>query len=151
MDRMIDWSPVTFVYENVNKVRSQGATLAYETRFGAWSAHAAYDWLLAQDQNTGLLLGRRARNKATLSVVYKSGPWSGSVEGVAVGARFDNNAHTAQLGSYGLVNLTLNYTINKALSLQGRIDNLFDRRYELAKGYNTPGFTIFAGVRYTPR
>ena len=156
VNHMIDWVCSTAdcyvgAYQNVNRARLQGVTLAYDGRFGLWSVHATYDWLQALDENTGLLLGRRARNKASLALTRQWGAWTAGVEGQLVGARYDNNANTTRLGGYSLVNLTLRYAVNQTLAIEGRIDNLFNKHYELAQGYNTPGFMIFAGARYTPR
>jgi vitamin B12 transporter len=151
VSQMIDWSPVTFVYENVNRARLQGVTLAYDGRFGDWAVRATYDWLQARNENTGLLLGRRARHKALLGLSRRWGAWTAGAEWQLVGARYDNNANTARLGGYGLINLTLRYAINQTVSIEGRIDNLLGKHYELARGYNTPGFTAFVGARFAVR
>ena len=151
VSHLIDWSPATYVYESVGRAKLQGVTLAYDGRFGLWTVHATYDWLQATNADTGLLLGHRARNTASLALTRQWGPWTAGVEGQLVGPRYDDNANTVRLGGYGLVNLTMRYAVSQTVSVEGRIDNLFNKHYELAQGYNTPGFTIFAGVRYTPR
>jgi vitamin B12 transporter len=156
VNHMIDWvcsSADCYVgaYQNVDRARLQGVTLAYDGRFGQWSVHAAYDWLQAIDANTGLLLGRRARNKATLALTRHWDAWTVGVEGQAVGTRYDTNADAARLGGYGLINLTARYAVNHTLAIEGRIDNLFNKHYELAQGYNTPGVMVFIGARYTPQ
>ncbi|MDR0457435.1 MAG: TonB-dependent receptor [Burkholderiaceae bacterium] len=155
VNHMIDWECSTAdcytgAYENVDRAKLQGVTLTYDGRFGTWRVHAAYDWLQALDANTGLLLGRRARNTASLALSRRWGAWTAGVQGQFVGARYDSNSDTARLGGYSLINLTLRYAVNRTVAVEGRIDNLFNKRYELAQGYNTPGITIFAGVRYTP-
>ena len=53
------------------------------------------------------------------------------------------------LDSYTLVNATLRYRVNAALTLQGRLENLFDEDYALAEGYRTEGRTYTIGVRYS--
>jgi vitamin B12 transporter len=156
VSHMIDWVCSTAdcydgAYQNVDRAKLQGLTLAYDGRFGPWSVHAGYDWLQAIDANTGLLLGRRARNRAALALTRHWGPWTAGVEGQFVGARYDTNTDAVRLGGYSLINLTLHYAIDKTVALEGRIDNLFNKHYELAQGYNTPGVMVFVGVRYTPR
>ena len=47
----------------------------------------------------------------------------------------------------GLVNLHASLALNRGWSVFGRISNLFDEDYELAKNY-TGGRTVFVGVRY---
>jgi len=138
-------------YKNIDRARLQGVTLVYDGRMGLWTLHAAYDWLKATDENTGLLLGRRARNKVTLAITRRWHAWQLGVEGQFVGARYDTNTDAVRLGGYSLINLTLRYAINQTVAVEGRIDNMLNKHYELAQGYNTPGFTVFVGVRYTPR
>jgi vitamin B12 transporter len=47
----------------------------------------------------------------------------------------------------GLVNLHASLALDRGWSVFGRIGNLFDKDYELAKNY-TEGRTVFVGVRY---
>jgi outer membrane cobalamin receptor len=39
--------------------------------------------------------------------------------------------------------------VSGALTLQGRLENLFDENYTLAEGYRTEGRTYTVGVRYS--
>ena len=55
------------------------------------------------------------------------------------------------LGGYGIVNLTARYQINKALSIQARADNIFNKKYALADGYSTEPATIFVSLSYQTR
>ena len=54
------------------------------------------------------------------------------------------------MGGYGLLNLTASRNLDKDWSLQARLNNVFDKSYELAQGYGTPGVNMFVGVRYQP-
>ena len=139
------------INENVGKARLEGVTLAYAGRFGDYRLQASYDWLNAKNRDTGDRLGRRAKNKATAAISRAWGPFEAGVEWVGVGSRFNDNTETKRLGGYSLVNLTGRYAINKSLSIEGRLNNLFDKDYELASGYNTPGMNAFIGIRYTPQ
>jgi vitamin B12 transporter len=151
VENMIDWSSTTFSYQNVSKARLEGVTLAYAGRFDDWTLRATYDWLDATNEDTNLRLGRRARNKALIGVSKSWGALETGIEWVGVGNRYDTNSETTPLSGYSLVNLTAKYAVNKTLSVEGRVNNLFDKDYELAKGYNTLGFNAFVGIRYTPQ
>lgn len=153
---MIDWvltDPVNFAghYENVARATLEGVTLSYTGRFGDWRVRGTYDWLNAIDDDTGMRLARRARNKAVAGVSRVWGAFEAGAEIVAVGSRFNGEGETTRLGGYSLVNLTARYAVTKALSVEGRIDNVMDKNYELAQGYGTPGIAAFVGVRYAPR
>ncbi len=149
-----------FPYENVAKARLEGVTLAYAGRFDDWDVHANYDWLDATDDTTGLQLQRRARNKALFTVDKRWGSLQTGVEVVAEGSRYDGKNEVGKIGGYSLVNLTARYAVNKTVALEGRVNNLFDRDYELSRAdwlnhtsnntYNTPGLNAFFGIRYTP-
>lgn len=53
------------------------------------------------------------------------------------------------LGGYTLVNLAASYNITEKLRLFGRVDNLFDKKYEELWGYDTAGISGYAGAEYT--
>jgi vitamin B12 transporter len=67
------------------------------------------------------------------------------------GTREDIDINTyarTTLDSYSVVNLTVSYALDKRLDLSLRADNLFDKDYMLAHGYNTLGRTLFVGLNY---
>jgi len=71
------------------------------------------------------------------------------VDVLAVGDRKDFGFPSAvTLDSYTLVNATLRYRVNDALTLQGRFENIFDEDYAYAEGYRTEGASYTVGVRY---
>ncbi len=151
VENLIDFSLATFKFENVSKARLEGVTLAYAGRFRDLSLRASYDWLDATNENTDLRLGRRARNNVLVGLSRSWGALETGLEWVASDQRYNTNSETGEMGGYGLVNLTGRYAISKTLAVEGRINNLFDKDYELVQGYNTPGFNAFVGIRYTPK
>lgn len=151
VENLIDYSFSSSTYENISNARLEGVTLTYAGQFGDWSVRTAYDWLDARNEDTDLQLGRRARDKATLAVSRRWGAWDGGVEWVGVGRRYNTNSETGEMGGYSLVNLTARYVLSKEVSIEGRINNLFDKDYETVRGYNTGGFNAFVGVRYQPK
>lgn len=42
------------------------------------------------------------------------------------------------------------YRINRQWSVNGRVDNVFDREYTDYVGYQTAGRSVFAAVQYQP-
>jgi vitamin B12 transporter len=51
------------------------------------------------------------------------------------------------LDGYVLADLRAAYPVSDRFELYGRIENLFDVRYETVLDYNTPGRAAYAGVR----
>ena len=134
--------------QNVANATLEGVTLEFEARFDEMSIRGSADLQRPEDSATGNLLPRRARRHASLAIARA---WSALRVGgglVASSARFDDAANTRRMGGYALVNLTADYALTPAWTLFARLDNALDKHYELAADYNTPGSSIFAGVRY---
>ena len=58
-----------------------------------------------------------------------------SLDGFGYSARQDFGA---TLPGYGLADVSLSYQLAPAWSVQAKLENVFDRKYELASGFNTP-------------
>lgn len=157
IDNLIDFNMSTWNYYNVSAARLEGVSLAYDGQFGDWTLHAGYDWLNATNEDTDKHLGRRALHKLQASVGKSWGPAKLGVEWQYVGARYNTDEETGRMAAYNLVNLTGSYAIRRDLTLEGRINNLFDEKYETTLDYmnkypyGTPGFNAFVGIRYAFR
>ena len=53
------------------------------------------------------------------------------------------------MGSFGVVNMSATYDVDKQWQVYGRIDNLFNQRYEEILTFGTPIRSIFGGVKFT--
>jgi vitamin B12 transporter len=56
---------------------------------------------------------------------------------------------TKTLGAYTVVNLALSYEISEHFRIHGRVENLFDEKYEEVNGFGTPGIAGYAGASLT--
>jgi len=136
---------------NINQARINGLELTYAGKFGDTGVKATLTSQNPRDIKTGQVLLRRANKFANLGVMQQFGTWSVGGEWQYSGKREDYDINTfarTTLASYSLVNLTANYDISKQLKLSLRADNLFDKDYMLAHGYNTLGRTLFVGLNY---
>jgi vitamin B12 transporter len=133
---------------NVNKALLEGVSLGASTRFGSFILRGSLDFQNPKDETTGKQLQRRARKHGTLGVGYGAGATSAGAEVIFSGERFDDVNNNDRLGGYGLLNLYASYEFARNWSLFGRWNNVLDKNYELAKGYNTAGSNVFIGVRY---
>lgn len=133
---------------NVGKAELKGMTATYDGRFGAWSVRASYDGLSAKDADTGKYLIRRAKDTGSGELRYHQGRWNSGVQLVASGPRWVDTANTQQTAGFTLLNADTRYGISKNWSVVGRVNNLFNKKYELVQGFNTPGANVFVGMRY---
>ena len=93
---------------------------------------------------------RRSRESLVLAVNRDVGALDLGVDIAAFGDRKDFGfPDNVTLDSYALLNATVRYRVNGALTLQGRLENLFDEDYTLAQGYRTEGRAYTVGVRYS--
>ena len=54
----------------------------------------------------------------------------------------------ARLAPYWLANLSARIAVRDHWTLLARMENLLDEDYELARGYNTMGRSLFVAVRH---
>ena len=135
---------------NVAKATLSGVTLQAQADWRTISFKGSLDFLQPEDDATGNQLPRRAREFGSASAQVPWDAWRFGAELVAASARYDDAANTRRMGGYALVNLTASYALNKQWTLTLRADNILDKHYELAAGYNTAGASVFGGIRYAP-
>ena len=140
----------TFTPQNLASARIKGTELAYRAFAGPWQLRAQATFQQPIDEATGKLLPRRARQFATLAVQNTSGLWNLGGEIVANGERFDTAGEdpAARMHGYALLNLTASRALRRDLWLRVRWNNVFDRDYELAQNFNTPGSNVFVALQY---
>lgn len=126
-------------YVNVGSARLDGATLAARTRLAGVTLRGSYDHHDPFDGASGKLLPRRARELFTFGAEGAVAGWTIGTEVQGAGKRYDDAANTQPLGGYGLVNLYASKALAEGFTLDARIDNLANKRYELAQTYATAG------------
>ncbi|MDQ5896198.1 MAG: vitamin transporter [Pseudomonadota bacterium] len=141
---------------NLPYAQSHGVTLAYDGRIGPVRLAAAVDHMNPRNDtegsaNQGKLLPRRARNDAKLSADVELGAWTVGSALQAYSHRFDDAANTFRLAGYAVADLHAQWQFQRDWSLAARLNNVFDRQYETAWGYNQPGRELYVTLRYSPR
>jgi vitamin B12 transporter len=152
---LIAWMPIapgsyTWKPANVNQASLRGVTLSGASLVDGFRLDANLTLQQPEDGNSGKLLINRAERHGAVKLSRDLGAWKLAGEWVFSGKRYADAGNTLKMGGYGLVNASADYALGKEWSLQARINNLFDRQYELAQGYGTPGVNAFLSVRYQP-
>ncbi len=145
-DLISSWPPA-----NVAKAKLEGLEMVYRTRIAGFDIMAGADFLKAKDDDTGKRLARRSSAAAFARVDRAMDAWNFGVELDGERSRYDDAANQYRLGGYGLFNAYAHYMFARDWRLEMRANNIFDKKYELARGYGTPGSSVFVGVRYMPR
>ncbi len=106
-----------------------------------------YAYLDSKDKETNKKLPRSPKDKVSISADYRKNNLLLNVQYIYMGKQYDRAREGDELKAYSLVNLSASYKVSKEITLFGRIHNLFDQKYEEAKGFNTYGLSIFGGIR----
>jgi vitamin B12 transporter len=113
-----------------------------------------YTFTIDRNEITGLELLRRPRNKLSMQAAWKPiDKLSLSTTLVFIGTFVDGNRDFSiprlTAPGYTVVNLAANYEVSDNFLAFGRIDNLFNLRYQNPTGFLAPGFGIFGGLKVT--
>ena len=135
--------------ENIARARIRGWEVQAETSFVGMTVKAALTVQRPEDRETRDQLRSRAKRFGSLSATRDFGKWSASTDIVASGPRFDSSKETpgTRMAGYALLNAGVRYRIDKTWSVELTGQNLTDKKYELAQGYNTPSRSVFLNVR----
>jgi vitamin B12 transporter len=146
------FDPVTFDgrNENVDRARIQGVEFGYQFTGEAWRARAEITLQDPRNETTDERLLRRSREALVLAVSRDVGPLDVGIDVQAYGNRKDVSfPDNVTLDSYALLNATLRYRIDEALTLQARLENALDEDYTLVQGYRTEDRSYTIGVRFS--
>jgi vitamin B12 transporter len=136
---------------NINQAQITGQELNYTGELGNHHLAAHLTFQNPRDGLTGQILQRRAKQFGSASVSRDWNDWNAGMEVRYSGVRHDYDPvsfNAVTLPGYQLLNLTSRYQIEKNLHVSARVDNLFNRNYSEAYGYNTLGRSLFVGLTY---
>lgn len=148
-------------YKNVARTAAKGVEASLTLRPAeGFTAEGNFSAVRTEDRSVGGVdygkqLVRRPHHVLATAVDYR---WPFGLQTGAtarlVGKRrdlyFDDATFTTRdvkLDSYVTVDLRAAFPLNDVLEIYGRIENLFDERYETVLLYGTPGRAAYAGVR----
>ena len=149
----IDFDSVTFTYSNIVRTRAKGVEVELSLRpTDALTLTGNVSYIDSENRSPGLNFGkdlaRRPKETANMSVDYRL-PFGLSVGGTVsiVGDSFDDAGNTTRLDGYVLTGLRAEMPIGDRFSVYGRIENLFDEKYQTVANYGTPGRAAYGGIR----
>ena len=137
-------------YENIDGISTiDGIEINYsDDFFEDLLVKANFTYLNPKNEN-GEVLARRPEHSAYLSLdYYGMDDLHLGLNGEYVGERFDDdNREGQQTGKYTLVNMVANYDLNKNILIYAKIDNLFDKYYQVVDGYATAERSGYVGLK----
>jgi len=147
VDNLISgWPP-----QNIDEARIRGLEIEGGHDIGPWNSRASLTLLDAEDRETGNELPRRApvTTRFDLDRQFRDLSVGGSV--IAKSRSYNQVDNEERLSGYGLLNLRAAYRIDPEWRVEASLQNVFDKDYETALGYNQPGRAAFVKLRYQQR
>lgn len=144
---LIQTDPATWTAANIAKAEIKGVEIGAGFKIlDSINIKCGYTHLDAKDSVTGERLSRRPENKLGMSAGFNMKDLTLNIDYIFVGDRYDSSVKR-DLPDYSLVNLSGSYSMTKGMAIFARFENLFDKKYEEAGSYGTPGFSAFGGIR----
>ncbi|MBL8325855.1 MAG: TonB-dependent receptor [Rubrivivax sp.] len=134
----------------------EGLTLTVRTQLQGWRLSAGGELIDPRNSNPnnanfGRQLPRRAREVLRLGAERRIGAWTLGASMLNSGARFENAANSVELPGYTVWDLRADWAPAPGWALGLKVNNVADRRYETALGYNQPAREAFVTLRWAPR
>lgn len=136
---------------NVSEVLIRGGEFSAETSFGEWNGSLALSYSDPINQETDELLEDRSRGSADVELSRSWGDFSYAVNWHAQTKRYDNDVRVGEvrkLGGFNTVSMSASYDLAKDMRVALKIDNVFDKDYQLEHSFNTAGRTATLSFRY---
>lgn len=150
IEQMINgWPPV-----NVNKARIEGLEAQISADYWGWRQTLVMNLMEPIDLSTGQRLQRRTDKSLSFDVSRPFGAVDVGLNVLAQGDRPDMNFNTwpatrVRLNGFVTVDLRAAWHIDKNWLLSGKLNNLFDERYQTAYPFLMADRNFFVSVQYT--
>ncbi len=136
---------------NASKAQIKGWTLAYSSEFGNTRLRSSLDVLDARNLETHYDLPRRAPQQMSFGVDTALNDWTVGGDLLLMSKRYDDAKNTTALSGFATLDVFANRQLNREWVLSAKVINLTNKTYELAKGYNQAGRSVFVTLRYQPQ
>lgn len=133
---------------NISNATLEGISMSAQQTKDNTTVKWSWDYQNPTNDNTGLLLARRAKQHGMVSVLQKIDALTLGAELQANGRRYEDGNNTQAMGGYGVANLHLSYQIAPAWKVLARWNNITNKDYEIAKGYATPDSNVFLSIQF---
>ncbi|WP_337263201.1 MULTISPECIES: TonB-dependent vitamin B12 receptor BtuB [unclassified Serratia (in: enterobacteria)] len=156
IDNLISYSSSRVVpaYYNVDQATIKGIEATASLDTGLFTHQISYDYVDPRNAKTNEVLVRRSKQQLKYQLDWQFKDFDWAVTYQYLGERYDGDysgstMRTVKLGGVSLWDLAVSYPVTSHLTVRGRIANLFDKDYETAYGYVTPGREYYLTGSYT--
>ena len=130
---------------NVDEAKIRGVELSGGWQGDNLSLKASLTRQDPENRQTGDRLVQRAKLYGRIDANYRYQEWSFGTTLRASDDRHDSGGDT--LGGYGVVDLRTAWQVTPTVELSAKLENAFDKDYQLVDGYNTQDRYLEGGVK----
>ncbi len=139
----------SYIPQNLSKAKITGSSLSAQHKLGDITLRGDITYQSPKDKGSDKQLSRRAKVFGNLGIDYAaSEKLTLSANQHLHGHSYDDATNNRRLGGYGITSLSAIYQITPQWNVSLNGDNIFDKKYTTAYGYNTPGASIMLKTRY---
>lgn len=139
---------------NINKAEIEGIEISADLNIQKWKLTFSTEYLEPvnkDNSNYGKILTNRAQQSTSLNAARTFGKTGVFISLLNQGDRFTDSSNTNMLDAYTVVDFKINHKVDKNISTELKIENLFDEDYLIYGGfntYNTLGRSVFISMNY---
>ena len=143
-----------FAPNNISNARIRGVDAIISTQLFGFDIQANLTFLNPENRdygvNSGKLLPRRAEQSFRLDIDKRIDDLSFGASFIAEGRRFDDLSNSRSLSGFTTLDLRAEYTLFDQITAQAKINNILDKQYQTAAGYNSDDLNLFFTLTYSP-
>jgi vitamin B12 transporter len=150
---LITFDPVTFISQNIGRVRSDGIELGATQHLNT-NVYTAFSYTYLhrnEDESTGLRLLRRPKHSGSFATGYRTGNIDTNLVILRTGERDDSLAifpfSRTTNRAYTTVDANVQYHLSRITPFV-KIENLANTKYEEVVGFASPGRRVILGVKF---
>jgi vitamin B12 transporter len=137
-----------YTYESVGRVSNRGLEATLRSQWREYTIKGSAVTQEPMNDVSQKPLDRRAKNYGSLDISRSFGIYDAGARLYVSGERPDGSQ---TLAGYSLWSFYASRKIDDNWTARLRLENAFDKQYQLAYGYNTPGRGLFATLQYSPK
>ncbi|MGM0517000.1 MAG: TonB-dependent receptor domain-containing protein [Pseudomonadota bacterium] len=133
--------------DNIDRSEIRGAEFTGSLELERWHAAVALTYLSTENEETGERLPRQPRWSGRLDIDRELGAFS---VGTSIHGQSQSDGGQWAEDNQGFVTADLrgSYRIARNWRIEARVENLFDRDYQVVRGYNQASRGAFVSLRY---
>lgn len=150
---LITFDPVTFISQNIGRVRSDGIELGATNHVSAnVYTQLSYTYLHRnEDESTGLRLPRRPKHSGSFAIGRRSGAMDTNIVILHSGEREDSLAvfpfSRTTNRAYTTIDANVQYRLSRVTPFV-KIENATNKKYEEVVGYASPTRRVILGIKF---